>query len=74
MAILGKNGFVRKQEIAFAKKLLVWKYEKSNVPKPSEEAISAYAEQVVNDAHRIVKESGGTLSEILKNRVKNFRR
>ncbi len=29
MAIFGKNGFVRKQEVAFAKRLIVWKYKES---------------------------------------------
>ena len=68
MAIFGKNGFIRKQEVVFAKKLLVWRYEKSGMALPNEEAISAQAEKIVDDAilnadgeeflQRIVNEMG----------------
>ncbi len=72
MAILGKNGFVRKQEVAFARKLLVLKYENSGMALPGEEVISAYAEQVVDEAHGIVKKSGNNILEAVKNTVRNF--
>ncbi|MCP4718566.1 MAG: hypothetical protein GY860_03830 [Desulfobacteraceae bacterium] len=72
MAIFGKNGFIRKQEIAFAKKLLVWKYEKSGTALPHEAAISAHAEKIVADAHIIAKKSGYNVLEILKHQVKNL--
>ena len=74
MAIFGKNGFIRKQEIAFAKKLLVWKYEKSGTALPPEAAISAHAEKVVDEAHIIAKKSGNNVLEILKNQVKNLKK
>ena len=74
MAILGKNGFVRKQEVAFAKKLLVWKYENSGITHPGEEAITAQAEMVVNEAHEIAKRSGKNLLEIMKNTVRDFKK
>lgn len=66
MAIFGKKGFVRKQEVAFAKKLLVWKYEKSGMVLPDDAAISAQAEKIVYDAHIIAKKRGGNVLEILK--------
>ena len=72
MAIFGKNGFIRKQEVAFAKKLLAWQYEKSGIALPDETAISAYAEKIVGDAHRIAKKSGSNVLEILKNKVKDI--
>jgi hypothetical protein len=74
MAIFGKNGFVRKQEVAFAKKLLVWKYEKSGTALPGEKAISAYAEKIVDDAHIIAKKSGYNVVEIIKNSVKDIKK
>jgi len=73
MAIFGKNGFVRKQEVAFARKLLVWKYEKSGTPLPDETSISALAEKIVNDAHIIAKESGSNVLEIVKDKVKEIK-
>ena len=74
MAIFGKHGFVWKQEVAFARKLLVMKYEKSGTPQPDEAAISAHAEKVVADAHIIAKRSGSNVLEILKDAVKDFKK
>lgn len=73
MAIFGKNGFVRKQEVEFARKLLVWKYEKSGSAIPDETAISAHAEKIVEDAHIIAKKTGNSVLEILRDAVKNFK-
>ncbi len=73
MTIFGKNGFVWKQEVAFAKKLLVWKYEKSGIELPDETAISAHAGKIVDDAHIIAKKSGSNVLEILKDTVKNIK-
>lgn len=73
MAIFGKNGFVWKQEVAFAKKLLVWKYEKSGTALPDEAAISVHAERIVDDAHIIAKKSGSNVLEILKDAVKDIK-
>ena len=74
MAIFGKDGFIRKQQVAFAKKLLAWKYETSGTALPDETAISAHAEKIVNDAHMIAKKSGNNVLEILKNQVKNIKK
>ncbi|WP_022666102.1 hypothetical protein [Desulfospira joergensenii] len=73
MAIFGKKGFVRKQEIAFARKLLVWKYEKSGMVLPDKAEISAHAEKIVEDAHRIARESGSNVLDILKDAVKDIK-
>jgi hypothetical protein len=72
MAIFGKNGIVRKQEVAFAKKLLLWKYEKSGITPPGEEALSAHAERVVDEAHEIAKKSGKNMLGIMKDIVRDF--
>ncbi len=74
MAIFGKNGFIRKQEIAFAKKLLVWKYEQSDTPLPGKAEISAHAEKVVEQAHGIAKKSGKNVLEILKDTLKDIKK
>ena len=73
MAIFGKNGFVRKQEVAFAKRLLVWKYEKSGTVLPDDAAISAYAEKIVDDAHIITKKRGSNILKIMKDTIKNIK-
>ncbi len=72
MAIFGKDGFVRKQQIAAATKLLVWKYEKAGIPVPDKAFISAQAGKIVDDAHVIAKNTGRNVFEILKDRVKGL--
>ncbi len=74
MAIFGKNGFIRKQQVAFAKRLLVWQYEKSGTALPDETVISAHAEKIVDDAHMIAKKSGSNVLEILKKQMKDIKK
>ena len=73
MAIFGKNGFIRKQEVLFAKKLLAWNYEKYGTSLPDDTVISAHAEQIVEDAHKIAKKTGKNVFDILKDAVKEFK-
>jgi len=70
MAIFGKNGFIRKQEAAFAKKLLVWKYENAGMTLPDEATLSAHAEKIVEGARVIAKKSGRNILEIMKDTIK----
>ena len=73
MALFGKNGFIRKQEIALARKLLVWQYEKSGRPLPEEGDLMAHAQKVVDDAHVIAKERGSNVLSIIKETVSNIK-
>ena len=73
MAIWGKNGFIRKQEVSFASKLLIWKYNQSGIALPDEKALSAHAQKIVDDAHVIAKKSGRNVLEIIKDAVKNMK-
>lgn len=73
MAIFGKNGFVRKQEVAFARKLLVWKYNQSGTVLPDEKALSAHAQKIVDDAHVIAKKGGSNVLEIVKDAVTDMK-
>jgi hypothetical protein len=74
MTIFGKNGFIRKQEVAFAKKLLVWKYNQSGTALPDEKLLSAHAQKIVDDAHVIAKKGGSNVLEIMKDAVKDIKR
>ncbi len=74
MAFFGKNGFVRKQEVAFAKRLLVWKYENAGAALPDDASLSAHAEKVVEEAYVIAKKSGSNVLEILKDTIKDIKR
>lgn len=74
MAIFGKKGFIRRQETAIARKLLIWKYEQSGTPLPGEAALSAQARQVVDEAHVIAKKRGRNILDILKDLVKDVQK
>ena len=73
MTIWGKNGFIRKQEVSFASKLLIWKYNQSGTALPDEKALSAHAQKIVDDAHVIAKKSGSNVLEIIKDAVKDMK-
>ena len=73
MAIFGKNGFIQKQEAAFARKLLIWKYNQSGTVLPDEKALSTHAQKIVHDAHVIAKKSGSNVLEIMKDAVKDMK-
>ncbi|MBU1171404.1 MAG: hypothetical protein KKD44_17765 [Proteobacteria bacterium] len=73
MVLFGKNGFVRKQEVAFAKKRLVWKYEKSEMGLPDESVIASYAERIVDDAHVVARKRGMNVWAIIKDAVRDFK-
>jgi hypothetical protein len=73
MAIFGKNGFFRKQEVTFAKKLLIWKYNQADTALPDDKVLSAQAHKIVDDAHVIAKKSGSNMLEIMKDAVKDMK-
>ncbi|MCP4022897.1 MAG: hypothetical protein GY729_13735 [Desulfobacteraceae bacterium] len=74
MAIFGKNGFIRKQEAGFARRLLIWKYDQSGTALPNEKALSAQAQQIVDDAHAIAKKSSSNVLELIKEAVKDLKK
>ena len=74
MGIFGKNGLIRKQEVAFARKLLIRKYENAGIALPDKAFITAHAEKVVEEAHAIAMRSGSNILEILKAQINNLRK
>ena len=72
MVVFDKIGFIRKQEVAFTKKLLVWKYNQSGTALPDEKALTIHAQKIVEDAHIIAKKSGSNILEIMKEAVKDM--
>jgi len=74
MTIFGKNGFVRQQEVAFAKKLLAWKYGNSEAALPDEAELKAQAENIVADAHVIAKKRGSNILEIVKKQINDIKK
>jgi hypothetical protein len=67
-------GFLRKQEERVAMRLLKWKYEKDDLPLPPDAELQTLAEQVVNEAHRIGKETGRSIVAIIKELVEELKK
>ena len=65
-------GFLRNQEEKLAARFLRWQCEKQKLPAPSESDIQQHAGRIVDDAHRIAKERGGNLLDIMKELVQDF--
>jgi hypothetical protein len=65
-------GFFRNQEEKLAARFLRWQCEKQKLPAPTESDIRQHAKRIVDDAHRIARERGGNLLDIMKELVQDF--
>jgi len=70
--IWSSMGFLRNQEEKLAARVLRWQYEKQKLPLPPESDILRDAARIVTDAHRIARERGGNLVDIMKELVRDF--
>lgn len=59
-------GFIRRQEEKFALQLLQWQYKKTGQAVADTATLERHARILVADAHRIARERGGNILEILK--------
>ena len=62
-------GFIRQQEKRLAVRLLIWQYQRLNIPIPAMEELEKQAARFVEDAHRIARERGRNVISILKEMV-----
>jgi hypothetical protein len=65
-------GFFRSQEEKLALRILRWQHEKQQMTLPAEPELRQHAARIVDDAHRIAKERGGNLLDIMKELVNDF--
>ena len=65
-------GFIRNQEEKLAAKFLLWQYDKQKLPLPAEVDLTTQTIRIVDEAHRIARERGGNLFEIMKELVRDF--
>jgi hypothetical protein len=65
-------GIIRQQEEKLAARFLRWQYEKQQLPVPVEGDLKRLAARIVDDAHRIGRERGGNLLDIMKELVQEF--
>jgi hypothetical protein len=65
-------GFVRDQEERLAIRLLTWQYQRMNRPLPASSDLEGLARKLVDDAHRIARERGRNVFEIIKDLIKDL--
>lgn len=65
-------GFVRRQEERLAIRLLTWQYQRMNHPLPASSELESLARKLVDDAHRIARERGLNVIEIIKDLIKDL--
>jgi len=66
-------GFIRQQEERLAIRLLIWQYQRMNIPVPAIEELEHQAANLVEDAHRIARERGRNVISILKEMIADIK-
>ena len=65
-------GFIRNQEEKLAARFLRWQYQKQGLAAPAEEELLRQSARIVAEAHRIGRQRGGNLLDIMKDLVGDF--
>jgi hypothetical protein len=67
-------GFIRQQEERLATRLLVWRYKRENLVVPPPEKLRDQAATIVEEAHRIARETGGNVIAIVKEMIGDLKK
>jgi len=67
-------GFIRQQEERLAARLLIWQYQRLNIPVPAKDELEHQAARLVEDAHRIARERGRNVVSILKEMIADIKK
>ncbi len=67
-------GFLRRQEERLAERFLVWKYQRMNLTVPAPSILQSQAAKIVDDAHRIARETGGNVMSIIKELINDLKK
>ncbi len=67
-------GFFRKQQERMAMRLLAWQYQRMNAEVPPVNQLETQAVKLVDDAHRIARERGKNVLDILKDLVEDIKK
>ena len=68
------KGFIRQQEERLACRFLNWRYEKMGLDAPAPAELQDQAAKVVDEAHRIGRETGGSVMTIIKELVNDLKK
>ena len=67
-------GILRRQEKRLAIRLLSWQYKRVNLSLPAIEELERQADRLVDDAHRIARESGRNVMSIIKEMIADIKK
>ena len=67
-------GILRRQEKRLAIRLLSWQYKRVNLSLPAIEELERQADRLVDDAHRIARESGRNVISIIKEMIADVKK
>ncbi len=66
-------GFIRTQEERLAIRYLAWHYRKMNLEMPASSKLQGQAKKIVDEAHRIARETGGNVISIIKEMIADLK-
>ena len=67
-------GFFRQQEERLAIRFLCWQYQKWGKPIPEDAELKLLAAKIVDDAHRIARQSGQNVISIMKDLIGDLKK
>ena len=67
-------GFIRQQQNRLAVRLLIWQYQRMNIPVPAMAELEKQAAGVVAEAHRIARDRGRNVLSILKDMITDIKK
>ncbi len=70
----GVKEFIRQQEERLACRFLLWRYEKMGLDAPPPAELEDQAAGVVDEAHRIARETGGNVMSIIKELIDDLKK
>ncbi|MFO7709809.1 MAG: hypothetical protein R6V84_16715 [Desulfobacterales bacterium] len=65
-------GFIRSQEEKLAARFLRWQCQKQGLTVPADAEVARQAARIVAEAHRIARQRGGNLLDIMKELAADF--
>ena len=70
----GMKGFIRQLEERLACRFLSWRYEKMGLDVPAAAELEVQAAKIVDEAHRIARETGGSVMAIIKELINDLKK
>jgi hypothetical protein len=67
-------GFIRRQEERLAIRFLVWQRQRMNLVVPPHSELQRQAGKIVDEAHRIARQTGGNVISIIKELINDLKK